>query len=130
MAYPSALLETEPPATEYSKGVDSAYLLFSHTNMTGRFHILARFIDSWSAPWLEAPSPKNTTLTLSVPFTFAVSATPVATGMLDPTIPLAPSIPFPMSAMCIVPPLPLPVPVDFPNNSAIISFKSTPFAMQ
>ena len=90
----------------------------------------ARFIDSWSTPWLAAPSPKKTTLTRSVPSTCALRAAPVATGMFEPTMPFAPSMPLLMSAMCIVPPLPLLVPVALPSSSAIIRLMSRPFAMQ
>ena len=63
MSHPGALFALAPPATAYSNGVASAYLLFSHTNRTGSFQILARFMDSWSTPWLVAPSPKKATLT-------------------------------------------------------------------
>ena len=87
-------------------------------------------MDSCRLPWLAAPSPKKTTLTLSLPCTLADSATPVATGMFEPTTPLAPSIPLVMSAMCMVPPLPLLVPVALPSSSAIISLRATPLAMQ
>ena len=104
--------------------------MFSQTKMTGSFQMLARFIDSWRTPWLAAPSPKKEMLTWSVPRTLAPRAAPVATGMLEPTTPLAPSIPLVASAMCIVPPLPLFVPLVLPRSSAIISLRSSPLAMQ
>ena len=48
----------------------------------------------------------NETATWSVPLTFAVSPTPHTSGGPPPTMPLAPSMPFERSAMCIEPPLP------------------------
>ena len=39
--------------------LNSAYVLFSHTNTIGRSQIAARLSDSWKDPWLTAPSPKN-----------------------------------------------------------------------
>ena len=56
--------------------VVSAYWLFSHTKTTGSRHTAARFSDSWNTPWLEAPSPKNATTTVSSPRSFAASAAP------------------------------------------------------
>ena len=40
--------------------------LFSQTNSTGSFQMLARFSPSWKAPLFTAPSPKNATATRSV----------------------------------------------------------------
>ena len=45
-------------------------------------------------------------------------------------MPFAPSIPLSKSAICMDPPLPLHNPVAFPKSSAIIPFKSQPFAIQ
>ena len=130
MLYPAPRSATLGMAVAYSTGVDSAYWLFSQTNITGSFHTEARFILSWSTPWLAPPSPKKATATLSVPFTRLVRAAPTARGTLAPTTPLVPSIPLLMSAMCIDPPLPLLHPVALPNSSATISLGSTPLAMQ
>lgn len=118
--------------TAYHAGVASAYWLFSHANMTGRSHIAARFMDSWTIPWLVAPSPKNATPMDSFSFLryFAVRAAPTASGTLAPTIAFAPSIPFEKSAMCIEPPFPLHCPVCLPMISAIMCLVSSPFAMQ
>ena len=65
------------------------------------------FSDSWKLPVLEAPSPKKQSTTRSVPCSFCASAAPTATGMLPPTMPVAPRLPCSTSAMCIEPPLPL-----------------------
>ena len=114
----------------YSTGVDSAYWLFSHTKMTGSFQMAARFMLSWTMPWLAPPSPKNATDTWSEPRCLAAIAAPTASGTLEPTTPFAPSIPLAMSAMCMEPPLPLLVPVARCRISAIMPRTSTPFAMQ
>ena len=47
-----------------SNGTSVANWLFSQTNSTGSFQMLARFSPSWKAPLLTAPSPKNATATL------------------------------------------------------------------
>jgi hypothetical protein len=65
-------------------------------------------------PWFEPPSPVNETATWSEPVTFAVRPTPHTSGGPPPTMPLAPSIPCSMSAMCIEPPLPWQIPVFLP----------------
>ena len=39
--------------------------LFSQTNRTGSFQMLAMFSPSWKAPLLTAPSPKKATATRS-----------------------------------------------------------------
>ena len=52
------------PAT-VTNGTSVAYWLFSHTNSTGNFQMLAMFNASWKAPLLLAPSPKKATLTRS-----------------------------------------------------------------
>ncbi|MNG00958.1 hypothetical protein D3C84_839160 [compost metagenome] len=67
-----------------------------------------------TAPSLEPPSPKNTTATLSVPLSRAAKAAPTTNGAPAPTMPLAPSMPFSKSAMCIEPPLPWQTPVFLP----------------
>ena len=86
--------------------VESAYWLFSQTKITGSFHTAARLSDSWKTPWLEAPSPKKATATLSVPCSLAARPAPVASGMAAPTMPLAPMMLSSMSAMCMEPPRP------------------------
>ena len=88
------------------RGVDSAYWLFSQTNTTGRFHTAAMFTPSWKAPVLLPPSPKNATVTRSLPRIFCARPAPVAMGTPAPTMPLAPRIPSSKSAMCMEPPLP------------------------
>ena len=84
---------------------------------------------SWKVPLLEAPSPKKATATPSVFCIFWASAAPVAMVKPPPTMPLAPSMPTLKSAMCMEPPLPLQLPVLFPNSSAIMCFRSAPLAM-
>ncbi len=83
------------------------YMLFSATKTTGRSHTLAMFSASWKLPVLDAPSPKKQSTTRSVPWSFCASAAPTATGMLPPTMPVAPRLPCATSAMCMEPPLPL-----------------------
>ena len=90
-----------------SRGVDSAYWLFSQTKRTGRFQTAARFSPSWKAPVLEPPSPKKATVTALRPCIFAVRPAPAAMGMPAPTMPFAPRIPRSRSAMCMEPPFPL-----------------------
>ncbi len=43
--------------------VPMPYWLFTTTNTTGSFQSAAMFMDSYSTPWLSAPSPKKATLT-------------------------------------------------------------------
>ena len=45
----------------YANGTSVANWLFSQTNSTGSFQMLAMFSPSWNAPLLTAPSPKNAT---------------------------------------------------------------------
>ena len=47
---------------------------------TGSFHVAARFIASWAAPWPAAPSPKKATAAWPVPRNVAVRAAPQAWG--------------------------------------------------
>ena len=46
--------------------------------MKGSFQTEARFMVSWTTPWLAPPSPKNVSATRSVPWIFAASAAPGA----------------------------------------------------
>src|SRR5499426_4554978 len=59
IAYAAARAAIDSPAIVRFDDVDSAYWLFSQRKMIGSFHTAARFSDSWTTPWLEAPSPKN-----------------------------------------------------------------------
>ena len=77
---------------------------------------------------LVAPSPKNTTLTVSRPRYLLANPAPTAMGTPPPTIPLAPSMFKSRSQMCIDPPLPWQYPVALPINSAIIRDRSPPLA--
>ena len=49
-----------------ANGTSVANWLFSQTNSTGSFQMLAMFSPSWKAPLFTAPSPKNATATRSV----------------------------------------------------------------
>ena len=89
-----------------SRGVNSPYSLFSHTNSTGSDSAAAMFAASWKAPMFEAPSPKNTTETRSLPRYLFAKPAPTAIGTPPPTMPFAPSMPRSRSQMCMEPPLP------------------------
>ena len=116
-------------ATIFLKLLDTAYWLFSQRNTTGSFQIAARLMDSWNAPSLLAPSPKNGTATRSLPCSTLPRAAPTAVGMEEPRIPDSPRMPTLKSARCIEPPLPLQRPVALPKSSAIALFTSPPLAM-
>ena len=58
------------------------------------------------------------------------TARPLAIGMLEPTMPVVTITPELGWVMCIGPPLPLQVPVAFPNNSAMMARGSTPLARE
>ena len=107
----------------------SPYSLFSNTKIAGSFSTTAMFIASKVVPWLEPPSPVNDTATLPVPSVFAVSAAPTTSGGPPPTMPLAPSMPWSRSAMCIEPPLPPHSPPSLANSSCIMPATSQPLAM-
>ena len=81
-------------------------------------------------PWFEAPSPEKHTATVPVPSVFAVSAAPTTSGGPPPTMPLAPSMPWSRSAMCIEPPLPPHSPPCLPNSSRIMPTTSQPLAIE
>ena len=98
--------------------------------MTGSLNIAAMFRDSWKTPLFTAPSPKKHTETIFFPSILQPNPAPTAIGIPPPTIPFAPNTPTEGSAICMEPPLPLQQPVAFPNSSATIFFKSTPFAIQ
>ena len=87
------------------------------------------FIDSWQAPWFEAPSPKNTRDIKSCLLNFDANAAPVAIGTDEATIPDSPKIPIEKSARCIEPPFPLQNPPVLPKISAIAFLTSPPFAI-
>ena len=128
MLYADALSEMCSTATESWYEVVTAYWLFSHRNMTGSFHRDARFMDSWHAPWFDAPSPKKTIETKFWFLIFAARAAPVATGTDDATMPDSPSIPIEKSARCMEPPFPLQYPSTRPYSSAMARLTSPPFA--
>ena len=115
MLYALALTESGSPAAAFASScsdrVATLSLLFSITYTTGSFHSDARFSDSWNAPCLEAPSPKNDRTTWGGSpslrlLTCAAKATPVACGIPWPTIPEVPRTPRPGSARGIEPPYP------------------------
>ena len=62
---------------------------------------------SWNGPAFEAPSPKKETATRPLPSICAARPAPVTIEMPPATMPFAPSMPMPKSAMCMEPPLPL-----------------------
>ena len=103
--------------------------MFSQRKITGKFHTAARFIDSWNAPSLLAPSPKNGIETRSLPCNLLPKAAPTAVGIAEPNIPDSPRMPMLKSAKCMDPPLPLQMPVALPNNSAIAVRTFPPLAM-
>ena len=123
-----AALAIRSTAVAIRSGVCSPYWLFWQTNTTGSFHTAAMFRASWKAPMLLAPSPKLTTVTRSVPSSWAASARPLAIGMPPPTMPVVTISPDAGWVMCIGPPLPLQVPVARPRNSAHSSRSGTPLA--
>ena len=86
--------------------VESAYWLFSQMKTRGSFHTEARLSDSWKTPWFAAPSPKKATATRPVPSSRAARPAPVERGIAAPTMPFAPRMLRPRSAMCIEPPSP------------------------
>ena len=94
-------------ATARPIGIEIAHWLFSQTNTTGTERIEARFAASWKIPWFEPPSPKNATTTASLPCSRRPYAAPVAIASDPATIASAPSIPFAIAVMCMLPPRPL-----------------------
>src|SRR5512132_4022154 len=80
IAYAAARPAIDSPAMVRLEEVDSAYWLFSHMKMMGSFQTAARLSDSWTTPWLEAPSPKNATTTRSVFRMRLASAAPAPMG--------------------------------------------------
>ena len=59
----------------------------------GSFNAHAMLATSWNAPMLVAPSPKNATEMLPLPWYLSVNAAPTAMGEPAPTMPFAPSMP-------------------------------------
>ena len=57
---------------------------------TGSFMAEAMFIDSWTAPWFMAPSPKAVMATRPEPSKRAASAAPTAMGAPAPTMEFSP----------------------------------------
>ena len=94
--------------------VASAYPLFSHTKSIGISQSLAKPAASWNAPLCIAPSPKKVADIFVPPLIFSCSAAPKTTGGPAATIPKDPSIPLSKSLICILPPLPLHIPVLLP----------------
>ena len=74
---------------------------------TGSRHLPAMLSDSWNVPSFDAPSPKKHRTTASFFCMRQARPAPVPTGMLPPTMPVAPRLRFETSAMCIDPPRPL-----------------------
>ena len=111
-------------------GEYSPYRLFSQTKTTGSFHTAARFIDSWKAPMLVAPSPNQVMETCPVPRSRALMPAPTATGRPAPTMANEPSSPSRMSVRCIEPPRPPETPVLRPKISAKAPSRSMPRATQ
>ena len=126
--YATALSASSVIAITRSRAVYSAYSLFSHMKITGRWSAQAMFAASWKAPILVDPSLKNAIVTrLFFRYLFA-NAAPTACGTPAPTMPFAPSIPRSRSEICIAPPFPLQYPVDRPINSAIMGLNWPPLA--
>jgi hypothetical protein len=86
--------------------VESAYWLFSQRKITGSFQIAARFIASWTTPWLAPPSPKKVITTWSVFRSRLASAAPEPMGRPAATMPLQPRMFRSRAAMCMEPPSP------------------------
>ena len=61
--YDAARTEMSVTAVVLDAAVNCAYLLFSHTNTTGRSCTPAKFNASWNVPLFAAPSPKKHTAT-------------------------------------------------------------------
>ena len=68
--------------------------LFSQTKTTGKLRAAANTMPSCSAPWLVAPSPKETSVTESLPAACAAMATPQAIGTPAPTMEFSPTRPW------------------------------------
>src|SRR4029077_771514 len=109
-------------------GVYSMYRLFSHTNTTGSFHTTARLSDSWNAPMLVVPSPKNATATRGSPRYCADHAAPSAMVRWAPTIAYEPITPWLTSVRCIDPPLPESTPQQRPRTSPMTPVIDVPRA--
>ena len=109
--------------------VESAYLLFSQRKMKGSFQTEARFMVSWTTPWLAPPSPKNVSATRSVPWIFAASEAPAPIGTPAATMPLHPRMLRSSAAMCIEPPRPRQYPSSRPISSAIMRSIRAPLAI-
>ena len=90
--YPSARRARGSTRAISPIGVFSLQPLFSQTNTTGRERAAAVTKPSWTAPWLVAPSPNETTVTRPDRGTSssAASATPHAIGTPAPTIEFSP----------------------------------------
>src|SRR6202012_298808 len=87
-------------------GVSSDQPLFSQMMRTGRLRAAAKANPSWVEPWLNAPSPMETTTTF--PFfeaTLAI-ATPQAMGTPAPTMEFSPMKSRPGAIMYAEPPRP------------------------
>ena len=112
----------------YANGTSVANWLFSQTNSTGSFQMLAMFSPSWNAPLLTAPSPKNATATRPVFSSFELYPPPQACRMHGPTMPLVPIMPISGENRCMLPPRPREQPVARPNSSAISSRGGMPLA--
>ena len=100
------------------------------TKIAGTLSTTARFMASKQVPWFTEPSPLKEMATLSRPRIFAASAAPTDIGGPPATMPLAPRMPWSMSAICMLPPLPLHSPSEEPQSSFIMPITSAPLAMQ